>query len=107
MSSKAVISLVLGLSLFVVSPTRVFAHDAERTQVTLNVSRDGSFVLDVANDPNWLLLRLERFAGCGSRVPLSTSTNDPRCTGPRDARLAAMAPGFVDRIVLFMSFSGA
>jgi len=41
----------------------VSAHDAERTQVTLTFSRDGSFVLDVANDPDWLKLRLERFPG--------------------------------------------
>jgi len=41
----------------------VSAHDVERTQVTLTFSRDGSFVLDVANDPDWLKLRLERFPG--------------------------------------------
>jgi hypothetical protein len=39
------------------------AHDAEHTQVTLTFARDGSFVLDVANDPAWLKLRLERFPG--------------------------------------------
>ena len=37
------------------------AHDAERTNVTLTFERDGSFVLDVSNDPNWLKLRMERF----------------------------------------------
>jgi len=41
----------------------VAAHDAERTQVTLTFARDGSFVLDVANDPNWLAARMERFHG--------------------------------------------
>jgi hypothetical protein len=40
---------------------RVSAHDAERTAVTLSFARDGSFVLDVANDPNWLKLRMEPF----------------------------------------------
>ena len=39
------------------------AHDIERTQVALTFSRDGSFVLDVSNDPDWLKLRLERFPG--------------------------------------------
>jgi len=39
------------------------AHDVERTRVVLTFSQDGSFVLDVANDPNWLKLRLERFTG--------------------------------------------
>ena len=37
------------------------AHDAERTAVTLTFTRDGVFVLDVANDPNWLRMRMERF----------------------------------------------
>jgi hypothetical protein len=46
---------------FLASPAR--AHDVERTRVSLTFSRDGSFVLDVANDPNWLTLRLERFTG--------------------------------------------
>jgi len=39
------------------------AHDLERTQVLIVFERDGSFVLDVANDPSWLKLRLERFPG--------------------------------------------
>jgi hypothetical protein len=42
---------------------RLEAHDVERTQVTLTFARDGSFVLDVLNDPDWLKLRLERFPG--------------------------------------------
>ena len=41
----------------------LWAHDVERTQVTLTFARNGSFVLDVANDPDWLKLRLERFPG--------------------------------------------
>ena len=39
------------------------AHDLERTQVLLTFARDRSFVLDVANDPRWLKLRLESFPG--------------------------------------------
>jgi len=39
------------------------AHDLERTQVSIAFVRDGSFVLDVSNDPNWLTLRLEPFTG--------------------------------------------
>ena len=35
------------------------AHDLERTQVLLTFACDGSFVLDVSNDPSWLKLRLE------------------------------------------------
>jgi hypothetical protein len=39
------------------------AHDLERTQVTLTFARDGSFVLDVSNDPAWLTLRLDSVKG--------------------------------------------
>jgi len=45
----------------VIWPCHAAAHDLERTQVLLTFERDGSFVLDVANDPGWLKLRLERF----------------------------------------------
>ena len=31
----------------------VSAHESERTEVTITFSRDGSFVVDIANDPNW------------------------------------------------------
>jgi len=41
----------------------VAAHDLERTQVSIVFARDGTFVLDVANDPSWLTLRLESFPG--------------------------------------------
>ena len=39
------------------------AHDLERTQVLLTFARDGAFVLEVAHDPSWLKMRLERFPG--------------------------------------------
>ena len=39
------------------------AHDLEGTHVLLTFAHDGSFTLDVSNDPNWLKLRLERFSG--------------------------------------------
>jgi hypothetical protein len=72
----------------------VVAHEAERTKVTLNLSADGTFTLDVANDPMWLLLRLETFAG--GRVPANISPEQ------RDARLAALTDVFADRVVLFV-----
>ena len=74
--------------------TPASAHEAERTKVTLNLSADGTFVLDVANDPAWLLLRLETFAG-GS-VPANVTP------AQRDARLAQLTSVFGDRIVLFV-----
>jgi hypothetical protein len=43
--------------------TTGFAHDLERTQVSIVFAPDGTFVLDVANDPSWLTLRLESFPG--------------------------------------------
>jgi len=70
------------------------AHEAEKTRVILSLSEDGSFVLDVANDPMWLLLRLETFAG--GNAPANMSPAD------RDARLAQLTSVFADRIVLFV-----
>src|SRR6266571_3227816 len=69
---------------------QVQAHDLERTQVSIGFAADGSFVVDVANDPNWLLLRLERFA------PTASAGLD------RDGRLRELGPVFIDRIVLFV-----
>ena len=59
--------------IFVCAASAASAHDVERTQVLLSFARDGSFTLDVSNDPNWLKLRLPRFEG-----------------------------GFTDRVVLFV-----
>lgn len=70
------------------------AHELERTRVTLTLAADGGFVLDVANDPNWLLLRLETFAG-GAVPPNITPAQ-------RDGRLAHLTAVFADRIVLFV-----
>lgn len=70
------------------------AHEAERTNVTLTLAADGHFDLVVANDPMWLLLRLETFAG-GS-VPANLTPEQ------RDARLAQLTSVFADRIVLFV-----
>jgi hydrogenase/urease accessory protein HupE len=84
---------MLGVFL-VVALAPIVAHEAERTKVTLNLSADGSFTVDVANDPMWLLLRLETFAG-GS-VPANMTAAE------RDARLAELTSVFADRIVLFV-----
>src|SRR5688500_3154623 len=70
------------------------AHEAERTKVTLTLQTDGEFTLDVANDPNWLLLRLETFAG--GTVPPNITPEQ------RDRRLAQLTDVFADRIVLFV-----
>lgn len=71
-----------------------FAHDLERTRVFVTFQRDGSFVVDVANDPGWLLLRLEPFAAL-TAAPATTPD-------ARDRRLHELAPAFIDRIVFFV-----
>src|SRR5262245_42745324 len=82
------IGLVAALCLAAAS---AHAHDLERTQVTITLGDHGSFVVDVANDPNWLLLRLERFS----------ESSEPQDMD-RDQRLRNLAPVFIDRIVLFV-----
>jgi hypothetical protein len=87
--------LALALFVFLIGArSPIESHEAERTRVTLTLSADGSFVLDVANDPMWLLLRLETFAG--GAVPANLAPAD------RDARLAQLTSVFADRIVLFV-----
>jgi hypothetical protein len=55
---------VLAASLAVLALARfAAAHDLEKTQVLLTFARDGTFVLDVSNDPGWLKDRLESFPG--------------------------------------------
>jgi hypothetical protein len=70
------------------------AHEAEKTRVVLTLSADGSFTLDVSNDPMWLLLRLETFAGGSAPANMTAAA--------RDARLAQLTSVFADRIVLFV-----
>lgn len=84
----------LALALLMLTLAPIGAHEAERTRVTLMLAADGRFELDVSNDPMWLLLRLETFAG-GSVPPNITSEQ-------RDARLAQLTSVFADRIVLFV-----
>lgn len=77
-------------------PTPLSAHDLERTRVTLDVTSGGRFELVVWNDPDWLVQRLERFAGDGRDLPR------PATPAERDARLARLAALFPDRVVLFV-----
>jgi hypothetical protein len=83
--------VALALTLAAQAP---LAHEAERTRVTLALQSNGRFVLEISNDPLWLLLRLETFAG-GSVPPNLTPA-------ARDARLAQLTGVFADRIVLFV-----
>ena len=65
--------------------------------MVLTLATNGAFVLEVSNDPLWLLLRLETFAG-GSVPPNITPEQ-------RDQRLAQLTGVFADRIVLFVDAS--
>ena len=82
---------------------RASGHDLERTQVTLRFAPDATFVLDVANDPDWLLLRLEPFA-IESGIPGRPTTTParPLSVTDRDTLLARFAPVVIDRVVLWV-----
>jgi hypothetical protein len=86
--------LAAALLVWCVAAAPAAAHDLERTLVTLTFARDGTFTLDVANDPAWLLLRLESFAGGQVAAGLTPDQ--------RDARLTALGAVFIDRVVLFV-----
>ena len=95
----AVPLVVLGL--WLATAARPSAHDLERTRVHLAFAPDGSFTLDLANDPEWLLLRLEPFLVDYPDLPVRPEgTRLP--PADRDLRLAALAPVMVDRIVLYV-----
>jgi hypothetical protein len=66
------------------------AHDAERTEVTLSFERDGSFILDIANDLNWLRARLPAFSP------------DRAASPPVEQTLQSLGSVFVDRVVLWV-----
>ncbi len=72
----------------------LLAHEAERTRVVLTFTGDARFTLEVANDPLWMLMRLETFAG--GVVPANPTPEQ------RDTRLAQLGSVFADRIVLFV-----
>jgi hypothetical protein len=86
--------VVVATTVLFVAVADAAAHDLERTQVTLTFAKDGSFLLEISNDPAWLLLRLESFAG--GEVPPGLSVE------ARDARLRQLANVFIDRVVLFV-----
>jgi hypothetical protein len=88
---RLAVASVVALVLFVAAGS---AHDLERTQVHLSFDTSGAFVLDIANDPSWLLLRLESFAG--GNVPAGVTA------AARDRRLRTLGEVFIDRVVLFV-----
>ena len=76
------------------------AHDLERTSVSLRFAPDGSFVLDVSNDPGWLTLRLQSVPGpFDDRVVVFVDGHEIRPTSveylPPPAGRAATSTGAV------------
>jgi len=63
----AIFAVSASFALFALFAGAAGAHDFERTQVTLSFARDGSFVLEVANDAAWLEHRLIPFRAAGAR----------------------------------------
>ena len=79
----------------------VRAHEAEHTAVAFRFARDGSFVLDVTNDANWLLMRLESFVAMEGGSAGQVSPGRPS-DQERDDRLRALTSIFADRIVIWL-----
>ena len=77
------------------------AHELERTRVSLAFRPDGGFTLEIANDPEWLLLRLEPFLEDYPEIP-ARDLSQRLTPATRDERLARLAPVMRDRIVLFV-----
>ena len=69
------------------------AHELELTEVHVTFAGDGTFRIEVMNDPGWLLMRVEPFSGLG----LSGRLDPP----DRDRRLAEMEPTFADWVHLY------
>src|SRR2546425_6943583 len=90
---RRVLRVALVVIVGMVATAPASAHDLERTKVTLTFARDGSFALDVANDPDWLLLRLEPFAdAAGLKTPPTTHPGGVPAFRPARARDARPAP---------------
>ncbi len=71
----------------------VGTHELELTEVHVTFASDGTFRIEVMNDPGWLLLRVEPFSGLG----LSGRLDPPA----RDRRLAEMEPTFAEWVHLY------
>ena len=85
-------ALVL-LLLTQLSAGRISAHELERTTVFVSFNDDGTYLVDVVNDPNWLLARVEPFSG---RKPSGRLDR-----AERDALLHELTDTFVERVNLY------
>ena len=85
--------ITLASVLVVLDDHPVTAHELELTEVHITFLRDGTFRLDVLNDPDWLLMRVEPFSG----LPLSGRLEPAQ----RDRRLVNMEATFADWVYLY------
>ena len=69
------------------------AHELELSEVHVTFASDGTFRIEVMNDPGWLLMRVEPFSG----LELSGRLDPPA----RDRRLAEMEPTFAEWVHLY------
>ena len=69
------------------------AHELELTEVHVTFESDGTFRIEVMNDPGWLLMRVEPFSGLG----ISGRLDPP----DRDERLVRMEPTFAEWVHLY------
>ena len=69
------------------------AHELELTEVHVAFESDGTFRVEVMNDPGWLLMRVEPFSG----LEVSGRLDPP----DRDRRLAEMEPTFAEWVHLY------
>jgi len=94
--------VLLGVTVVALTTSRAaVAHEAEHTNVAFAFARDGSFVLDVTNDANWLLMRLESFVTMEGGIP-GPASSGRRPDQERDDRLRALTSVFADRIVVWV-----
>ncbi len=93
--SRTLAAVVLVTLAVVHGPGRsvVSAHDLERTQILVTFNSDGTYLIDVMNDPDWLLERVEPFSG----LPLSGRLD----AGPRDRRLVELEKTFAEKVNLY------
>lgn len=87
-------TIVATVVVLLTSAASARAHDLEGTRVVLSFAADGTFVLDIGHDPDWLLLRLESFSR--RAVPARVTPTE------RDARLDQLGPVLIDRVVLWV-----
>ena len=93
MTFRTVVALTVVTLVTCHSPGSISAHELERTAVFVAFHEDGTYVIDVLNDPGWLLDRVEPLSGLPPLGRLEL--------GARTARLATLTSTFAERVGLY------